>query len=77
MQHAREERNILFEEQLRIQSDMQRLKELRDKQTELYSRQVTLIESVQKLQDRFSSEDSKLETAVCQLDLLKVCIYIT
>lgn len=71
LQHAREERNILFEEQLRIQSDMQRLKELRDKQTELYSRQVTLIESVQKLQDRFSSEDSKLETAVCQLDLLK------
>ncbi|XP_047370833.1 DNA repair protein RAD50 [Vespa velutina] len=71
LQHAREERNILFEEQLKIQSDMQRLKELRDKQTELYSRQVMLIESVQKLQDRFSSEDSKLETAVCQLDLLK------
>lgn len=77
LQHAREQRNILFGEQLKIQSDMQRLKELRDKQTELHSRRVTLIESVQKLQDKFLTEDSKLETAVRQLDLLKVCIYKT
>ncbi|KAK2581137.1 hypothetical protein KPH14_007949 [Odynerus spinipes] len=71
LQRAREERNALFEEQLKIQPNIQKLKQLTEKQTELSSRQVALIESVQPLQDRLLEEDNKLKTAVHQLDALK------
>lgn len=71
LQEAREERNTLFGEQLKIQSDMQKLKQLKEKMTELTSRQVTLAESVQPLRDKLSSEESKLETAITELDILK------
>ncbi|KAI4479172.1 hypothetical protein M0804_011311 [Polistes exclamans] len=70
-QHACEKRNMLYEQQLKIESNMKNLASLESKKEDLNSRQTMLKESVQKLQDNFLTADNNLETAVCQLNQLK------
>ncbi|XP_012276863.1 DNA repair protein RAD50 [Orussus abietinus] len=71
LHRAREAKNTLKEEQLRIQSDMQKLKQLRDKQEELYTREISLGEMIQELKQKLVIANEKLETAVRHLEKSK------
>ncbi|XP_015182064.1 PREDICTED: DNA repair protein RAD50 [Polistes dominula] len=70
-QHACEKRNTLYEQQLKIESNMKNLGNLESKKEDLNLRQTTLKESVQKLRDNLLTADNNLEIAVSQLDQLK------
>lgn len=73
LQDARAGYNELHEEQLRIQTDMQKLKHLEDKKKELYTREVTLGETVEKLRRDLLEAEDQLDSGAQQLEKTKVC----
>ena len=67
MHNAREEQNALHEEQLRIRSDVQRLKQLRDNQQELYSREVAVGKVVNELREKAITAEGELQLGIDKL----------
>lgn len=65
--------NELHEEQLKIQSDMQKLKHLKDKQNDLYTREITVGEMVEKLRKDSAYAETQLHSTSQQLEKIKVC----
>lgn len=72
LQNAKAKYNELHEEQLRIQSSMQQLKQLEDRKKELYTREVTWGETVEKLRRDLSEAEDQLNDAARQLERTKV-----
>ncbi|KAI4500795.1 hypothetical protein M0802_004006 [Mischocyttarus mexicanus] len=70
-QRAREERNVIYEEKIKIQLHIKNLESFKNKQKDLNLRQTMLKESVEKLRENLLIASKDLELAVCQLDQLK------
>lgn len=73
LQDARAMYNQLHEEQLKIQSDMQKLKHLKDKQSDLYAREITVGETVEELRKDLTHAETQLDSRSEQLEKIKVC----
>lgn len=73
LQDARAMYNELHEEQLKIHSDMQKLKHLKDKQDDLYTREITVGEKVEKLRKDLAHAETLLDSKSRQLEKTKVC----
>ncbi|KAL0115846.1 hypothetical protein PUN28_011015 [Cardiocondyla obscurior] len=71
LQDARSMYNELHEEQLKIHSDMQKLKHLKDKKDELYTREVTVGEAVEKLRKDLVHAETELDSGIRQLEKIK------
>jgi len=73
LQDARAMYNELHEEQLKIHSDMQKLKHLKDKQGDLYTREITVGETVEKLRKDLAHAETQLNSKSRNLEKTKVC----
>jgi len=73
LQDARAMYNELHEEQLKIHSDMQKLKHLKDKQGDLYTREITVGEMVEKLRTDLTHAETQLNSKSRELEKTKVC----
>jgi chromosome segregation ATPase len=73
LQDARTKYNELHEEQLKIQTDMQKLKHLEDKRKELCTRKTTSEKMIEKLRQDLSEAEDQLDAAIQQLEKNKVC----
>ncbi|XP_024893942.1 DNA repair protein RAD50 [Temnothorax curvispinosus] len=71
LQDARATYNGLHEEQLKIHSDMQKLKHLKDKQDDLYAREITVGETVEKLRKDLAHAETQLDSRSRQLEKTK------
>lgn len=76
MHNAREEQNALHEEQLRIRSDVQKLKQLREKLEELYSREIAVGKVVKELREKAFTAESELQLGIDKLEKKKVRTYL-
>lgn len=72
LQDARAMHNELHEEQLKIHSDMQKLKHLKDKQGDLYTREIAVGETVEKLRKDLTHAKTQLDSKSRQLEETKV-----
>lgn len=72
LHNARATYNELHEEQLKIQSDMQKLKHLKDKQEDLFTREVSVGETVEKLREDLANAEGQLDSGTQQLEKIKV-----
>lgn len=75
LQDARAKYNELHEEQLQIQSDMQKLKHLKEKQEDLYMREVNVGETVEKLRKDLVEAEDEMNSAIRLLEKTKVCLF--
>ncbi|XP_011638755.1 DNA repair protein RAD50 [Pogonomyrmex barbatus] len=71
LQDARAMYNGLHEEQLKIHSDMQKLKHLKDKQEDLYTREITVGETVEKLRKDLTDAETQLDSGIQRLEKIK------
>lgn len=65
--------NELHEEQLKIHADKQKLKHLKDKQEDLFTREVFVGEAVEKLRENLVNAEDQLDSGVQRLEKIKVC----
>lgn len=77
LQDARAKYNELHEDQLQIQSDLQKLKHLKEKQEDLYTREVSVGETVEKLRKDLADAEDQLNSAVRLLEETKVCFLVS
>nr|XP_012221947.1 PREDICTED: DNA repair protein RAD50-like [Linepithema humile] len=68
---ARAAYNELHEQQLKIQSDMQKIKHLKDKREDLFTREVSVIEMVDKLREDLANAEDQLDSGTNQLEKTK------
>ncbi|EFN87868.1 DNA repair protein RAD50 [Harpegnathos saltator] len=71
LQDARATYNELHEKQLQIHSDMQKLKHLKDKQEDLYTREVNVAEAVEKLREDLMVVEDQLNSSIQILEKTK------
>ncbi|CAL7940101.1 unnamed protein product [Xylocopa violacea] len=71
MHNARQEYNALHEEQLKIQSDIQKLTELKDRQKTLYSKEISLGELVRTLKQKVTEIETELNSGIEKLEIKK------
>ncbi|XP_076766365.1 DNA repair protein rad50 isoform X2 [Xylocopa sonorina] len=69
--NARQEYNALHEQQLKIQTDLQTLKELKDRQKVLYSKEISLGELVRTLKKKVTESEAELNSGIKQLEIKK------
>ncbi|XP_076682274.1 DNA repair protein rad50 [Andrena cerasifolii] len=67
MHNAREEQNALHEEQLKIRSDAQKLKQLRDNLDELYSKEIAVGKVVKELREKAITAEGELQLGIDKL----------
>lgn len=72
LQDARAAYNELHEEQLKIQTDMQKLKHLKDKQEDLYTKEIALGELIEKLREKLTLAEDELNSATQRSEKIKV-----
>ncbi|CAK9806143.1 DNA repair protein RAD50 [Anthophora plagiata] len=71
MHNARQEQNTLHEEQLKIKAGMQKLKELKDKQELLYSKEISLGKLINTLREKVATAESELNSKIDILERKK------
>ncbi|XP_053973732.1 DNA repair protein RAD50 [Hylaeus volcanicus] len=71
MHNAREEQNTLHEELLKIRSGMQKLKQLKDQQEALFTKEVSLGESVDILRRNVTAAKTELNAGIDKLEKKK------
>ncbi|XP_076238617.1 DNA repair protein rad50 [Calliopsis andreniformis] len=71
MNTAREEQNSLHEEQLRIRSDVQKLKQLKEKQDEFFTKEISLGKVVDVLREKVMTAESELKSGMSRLEKKK------
>lgn len=77
LQDARATYNELHEQQLQIHSDMQKLKHLKEKQEELYTREVSVGETVEKLRKDLTDAEDQLNSGTQLLEKTKVYLSLS
>lgn len=75
LQDARATYNELHEEKLQISSDMQKLKHLKEKQDDLYMREVSVGEVVEKLRKDLVDAEDQLHSSTRALEKVKVSFF--
>lgn len=76
MHNARQEQHALQEEQFKLRSDMQTVKELKDKQDALYSKEISLGTLVNELREQASVAESNLNSEIAKLEKMKVWFFL-
>lgn len=72
LHNAQQEENILHKEQLKIQLDMQKLKELKDNQEILYLKEISLGKSIDTLREEVTLSETELNSGLDKLEKKKV-----
>lgn len=72
LHNNQQEQNTLHKEQLKIQSDMQKLKELKDNQEILYLKEISLGKSIDTLREKITLSETELNSGFDKLEKKKV-----
>lgn len=75
LNNARQEQNTLQEEQLKIQSDMQKVKELKKRQETLYMKEISFGKSINTLKTEITTAEMELNSEIEKLKEHKVYFF--
>lgn len=75
LNNARQEQNTLQEEQLKIQSDIQKVKELKERQETLYMKEISFGKSINMLKKEIKTAEMELNSKIEKLEEQKVYFF--